>query len=594
MSIRYKVSALVCGLLVVGAAVASSLTYLELRRAALSSAQQRMTAVTDQLATLLVASADEVKAQTIGLASDVAVLEYLRAPNEETRRAVEIALDSVADDGGAPDLVEMRRPDGTSLLAMGDNSLTGETPTVMGLGSRLEQGDSAIVGPFEIRDEAVTYGAAAPILENGELLGYVVQRRRVGGPQNNSGQIRGLIGSASALYVGNTSGDVWTDLAGVAPAPPVDLSPAGDTLLEYDRDGAGRQLAAARRVPGLPWLVLLEFPRGPVIAGARDTAARLAAIMALLTIAGTVMAWLVSRSMLWPLADAADAAGAIAQGNLGRRIDSEGDDELGELAAAFNTMAERVEKAQARLEQKVKERTAELQAVNEELEAFSYSVSHDLRSPLRSIDGFCQALLEDAEDDLDETGRGHLQRVRAASQRMAQLIDDLLELSRVTRSEMRRQPVDLTVLAQEIATDLTHDQERREEVVVARNMKVSGDHRLLRVALENLIGNALKFTGHRSEPLIEIGAEDHGTPTVFYVRDNGAGFDMSYAEHLFTPFQRLHTDSEFEGSGIGLATVQRIIHRHGGRVWAEAEVDRGATIRFTLDDGADLAETGNA
>jgi len=224
-----------------------------------------------------------------------------------------------------------------------------------------------------------------------------------------------------------------------------------------------------------------------------------------------------------------------------------------------------------------------LNAANHELEAFSYSVSHDLRAPLRALDGFSQILLEDYSEQVGAQGRDYLQRVRAASQKMGELIDALLVLSRVTRSEMRREPVDLSALAQAVLAELRgSDPQRQVAVSVAEGLSASGDPRLLRAALGNLLGNAWKFTSRTAGARIEVGRLAAVEPPTFFVRDNGAGFDMAYAERLFSAFQRLHGPNEFAGSGIGLATVQRIIQRHGGRAWAEGQVGRGATFYFTL------------
>ncbi len=243
-----------------------------------------------------------------------------------------------------------------------------------------------------------------------------------------------------------------------------------------------------------------------------------------------------------------------------------------------------VQKLNAELELRVIERTAELAAANKELEAFSYSVSHDLRAPLRSIDGFSQALLEDYAESIDAQGQNYLQRVRAASQRMAQLIDDMLNLARVSRGDMRREQIDLSRMVREVSEQLHREEpERAVEVIIADNINARGDARLLRIALENLLGNAWKFTSKQRSARIEFGVrEGDAGEDVFFVRDDGAGFDMAYSDKLFGAFQRLHSASEFEGTGIGLATVQRIIHRHGGRIRAESEVDRGATFYFTL------------
>jgi PAS domain S-box-containing protein len=235
------------------------------------------------------------------------------------------------------------------------------------------------------------------------------------------------------------------------------------------------------------------------------------------------------------------------------------------------------------LEERVAERTAQLQAVNRELEAFSYSVSHDLRAPLRHINGFSQALLEDYADELDEVGKSYLQELRGASQEMAQLIDDVLQLARVTRSDMRREVVNLSELTHVVIAELQkRDPERTVAVQIEEGLVASGDKRLLRIALSNLIGNAWKFTSKREHGELTFGKERKGAETVYLVRDNGAGFNMEYAGKLFGAFQRLHTTREFEGTGIGLATVQRIINRHGGRVWAEGAIDQGATFYFTL------------
>jgi light-regulated signal transduction histidine kinase (bacteriophytochrome) len=242
-------------------------------------------------------------------------------------------------------------------------------------------------------------------------------------------------------------------------------------------------------------------------------------------------------------------------------------------------------RANAELEQRLREYATNAEAATKELEGFCYSVSHDLRAPLRSIDGFTHALIESCSDKLDPVGREYLQRVRAASQRMGQLIDDLLHLSRVGRREMHMQEVNLSDLAVGVLRDLqSPEASRRVEVVITPELYGRGDERLLKIVLENLLGNAWKFTSKTSRARIEFGREEKDGREAFYVRDNGAGFDMTYADKLFMPFARLHSANEFPGTGIGLSIVQRIINRHGGRLWAEGKPGGGATIWFALAD----------
>jgi GAF domain-containing protein len=269
---------------------------------------------------------------------------------------------------------------------------------------------------------------------------------------------------------------------------------------------------------------------------------------------------------------------------------SEADERLlvtiaGQLATAIERLRVEAElrRLNAELEGRVQERTAALQAANAELEAFTYSVSHDLRAPLRALDGFSHVLLENYGGGLDADGRHYLERVRQAGERMTQLIDDLLRLSRITRAELRREPVNLAALARAVTAELHSAHPGRQvEVAIADGLTASGDARLLRVALENIFSNAWKFTRQRAQARVEMGVLPGDDTPIYFVRDNGAGFNMAYADKLFGAFQRLHSAEEFPGTGVGLAITQRIIVRHGGRVWAESAVDRGTTLFFTL------------
>lgn len=283
---------------------------------------------------------------------------------------------------------------------------------------------------------------------------------------------------------------------------------------------------------------------------------------------------------------------AVAQGDLGQHVPPDAllCTEFDSLAESFNRMTTNLRQSRQQLneynknlEQQVAERTRQLDVTNKELEAFSYSVSHDLRAPLRRIDGFSEMLLEDYQDKLDEQGKDYLRRVRHSARRMSTLIDDLLALSRVSRSTLTRQMVDITALANAtLALLREREPERTVETHVETDLHADADPRLVAIVFDNLLGNAWKYTSKTSPASIAVGSQEREGARVFYVKDNGAGFDMRNTSKLFGAFQRLHSDDDFPGTGIGLATVKRIITRHGGQIWAEAEIGKGATFFFTL------------
>lgn len=262
----------------------------------------------------------------------------------------------------------------------------------------------------------------------------------------------------------------------------------------------------------------------------------------------------------------------VEGGNLDHVIDFSSKDEVGLLTESFNKMVK-----------SLKKHTSDLKDLNREMESFSYSISHDLRAPLRAISGFSQALIEDYAGKLDEKGQDYLKRLDAASVNMGELIDDILTLSQMTRHELRASHVDLSALAQTIALQLKKSEpDRRVEFVIQKDMAAIGDANLIKIFLYNLLENAWKFTSKNDSAHIEFGSTTQNSRTIYCVRDNGVGFDMQYTNKLFIPFQRLHKPDEFPGTGIGLATVQRILSRHSGRIWGEAEVDRGAKFYFTI------------
>jgi len=276
-------------------------------------------------------------------------------------------------------------------------------------------------------------------------------------------------------------------------------------------------------------------------------------------------------------------AGALREEDFLRNYSQMVAGKLEEKVRELSEVNESLLRLNGELERRVVERTAQLEAANRELEMFSYSISHDLRAPLRHIDGFSQALVDEFASKLNTTGREYLERIRRSSRRMMDMIDALLELSRYARVTLKKEVVDLSAMAKEVAAALSQSQPEREvRVEVAEGLSVRGDASLLKVVLEHLLSNAWKFTESRKDALIEFGAVQWEGRLAFVVRDNGVGFDMNYADKLFAPFQRLHSQEEFPGRGIGLAIVKRIVSRHGGKVQAEGELGKGATFTFTV------------
>ncbi len=572
-SIERKLPLLVSALLLVVGIALLTVGYGEVRRAARQIADERLTRADSAIANLF--QTGQQRSRLTTLAKDPTLAAFLNSGSRRTRDSSLATMRRIVTDTSSNSALELLDSTGHALLRTGRFDAAARMLSV-------PAGDSTVVGPLLRRDTTLYYAAAATVRRDGRLLGSVQQIARVNLNERTRKALTGLAGGDVAYLLGNTSGDPWTDFESIIPAPPPSVR-TSRTPVPYERAEAKR--AAATVIPGTPWSVIAELPSRRILAPARAYLVTMAPIAAVIVLIGAMIAWWGSHRLTKPLREVTMAAEAIAGGNLDQRVGVRRGDELGRLAASFNTMAEQVARSHHRLEEQVARRTEALEGTNAELESFSYSVSHDLRAPLRAIHGFARILLDDHKAQLDPEAQRLLAVIDQNTRRMGQLIDDLLAFSRLGRKEIAAAPVDMRELAQAVSEDARRTEAARRgslDIRIDPLPLARGDRALLRQVLGNLVQNAVKFTRGKDSARIEVGSRPDGGQTVYYVKDNGAGFDPRYADKLFGVFQRLHRTEEFEGTGVGLAIVKRIVQRHGGRVWAEGKIDEGATFYFTL------------
>ncbi|MFB3903985.1 MAG: ATP-binding protein [Acidobacteriota bacterium] len=593
MRIRQRLPLLIGGL-ILGVIIAFSFTsYRGVNDAAFEVAEDRLRSLTHQLAETFRVLARDLRATIQAAAQDPSVRDCIRTPRPASYTAATEVLEPLVPPRDRAVLaVELWNARCERVLAVPQPMESACANIQKEFKDYGGKPDSCVIAPLRPSGDLMIYPVIAAVLEEGQPAGYLVQWRRLGWAEQ-ARELAKLLGTPGGCFLGNDRGRIWSDLATLVPPPPVEVRETSQ-IQRYRRENNQRVIGLAERITGTPWFVLIELQEEVVLAPGARFLQRVTAIGLVLLAIGLGCAWLLSRRITAPLHSLTAAATAIAGGDYSRTVDIRTGDELEELSNAFNTMVARVRDSRQELESRVRERTAELQERtaelqerNAELDAFAYSISHDLRSPLRHIDGFIDLLQKHAAGMLDEKGNRYLRIVRESSEQMAALIDDLLSFSRMRRAEMEMACLDLDNLVHEVIAELDRDSHGRRVVWnVGKLPLVRADRSMIRQVLLNLLGNALKYTRPREEAMIEVGAAgDAGElrgQVVVFVRDNGVGFDMKYAHKLFGVFQRLHGETEFEGTGIGLANVRCIISRHGGRAWAEGVVDRGATFYFSL------------
>jgi len=578
-SIERKLPLLFSVLLLAVVLVMLGAAYGQVRTSALSFASERVKRSTKEWVNASVRSTAQQRSQVATLVADPGVRDFVASGGKRGRDWALAAMRRIAPDNTPNVAMEVWDDGGHRLLLRGDSAFASEP-------APLPASDSGVVSPYRVQRDTLILSDMQAVVRRGPegaVIGRVVVVRRLNVSAQARQTLTGISGGDMSLLIGNADGGVWTDLEKVIPAPPAAARAEHDSALAIPYVRGDAKIGAAARIPGTPIMFISELPRRTVLAPTQVYLRRMSLIAAVIVLVGAFGAWWVSRGITDPLNHLTTAAAAIASGDLARRVDVPGHDELGRLGNSFNTMAGEVQRARSDLEGQVVERTRALSETNAELEAFSYSVSHDLRAPLRAIHGFARILLEDHGAGMDGEAKRVLGVIDENTRRMGQLIDDLLAFSRLGRKEIETARVDMAELVRGVVDEIRrHAGDRPLEITVGALPPARGDRNMLRQAVTNLLDNAAKFTRKRTPGRIEVGSQANGAEAVYYVKDNGAGFDPRYASKLFGVFQRLHRAEEFEGTGVGLAIVQRVVQRHGGRVWAEGKLDGGATFYFTL------------
>lgn len=582
LSIQKRLPLLICILLLCVIIAFSLIAYFGLKRAALQMGKERLANLTVQVGSMFGQAGPTLLTATKTAAAQDPVKKYL-SPG------------FAGPDTAALRILEKLRPDSTWVLtqlldarrkpvlqsALPGSHITIDTDSLIsdaGMGP-----DSVKIGKLSLLDSSIYYPVIATVMDQKQVVGYLVRWRIQKASTKNLNQLSQLLGNNATLYVGNKDGSLWTDMNRAVAPPPIDLKDP-DNMFEYTRSQTDPVIATVQPIANTQWLVLVEISRGSILQVANRFLKWIVVMGTVLIAAGIFLAWLTSRTITRPLKKLTAAAASIAAGDYRSPVEETGSrDELGQLARTFNSMAVEIDHARQGLEKKVRLRTAELEKANKELESFSYSVSHDLRAPLRAISGYAMLLKEEYASKLDPEANRFADRIISNAKMMGQLIDDLISFSQMGRKAVKNQHVDMNMLVQTCLAELTEQVHDIDYDIKINDLPACrGDENLIKQVWMNLIGNALKYSSKQTNPRIEIGCRQQDTLNVYFVRDNGVGFDMQYAHKLFGVFERLHSHEEFEGTGVGLALVKRILNQHSGEVWAESVPGEGASFYFSL------------
>jgi signal transduction histidine kinase len=582
LSIQQRLPLLICVLLLSTMITFSWISYIGVKNAALKTAKERLLSLTGQLSSLFSQSAQVTLALTNAAAGQESIKKYLRGDTEFRMEVTEdlkkLRLDSTWV------LVELLDMNRQPLLRSGRDSIESRVNFDSLLTATRHSDSLTGVGKIYLLKDSMYYPITVAVYDNKQVIGYLVRWKLLATTPKTLEQFSQLLGTKAKLYIGNNDGTLWTDMIKSVSYEQLDTAQIQQPF-EYS-DQAGKQvIASAKPISNTAWLVSVEFPRQLVLDSANNFLRWIIIIGSILVAIGIFLAWLMSRNITHPLNKLTEAALILAGGDYSSPVKIDRKDELGKLAMAFNSMAVQVRNAQQNLEKKVTERTIQLETLNKELEAFTYSISHDLRAPLRGIIGFTAILEEEYASKLDDEAKRITSIIKKNTLKMGRLIDGLLTFSRMERQDIAKMEIHTNEMVKEVIDSLQQQNTGQHIDWVLHNMPdIKGDINMIQQVWVNLISNAIKYSAKKEHPRIEIGSFIQNGQTAFFIKDNGVGFDEKYRDKLFKVFQRLHSVDEFEGTGIGLALVEKIISKHGGKVWAAGETDKGAGFYFSVPD----------
>lgn len=578
LSIQQRLPLLICVLLCSIVLTFSFASYYAVKKGALDTGKQRVRLLTNNFASMLAQSYQSLTTAMLGVVKQNSIKTHLLSGGFKEASETHTLLNKLKRDTSWV-LIELLDSTKKPVLQLGDTTAANRLNLQTIFADQKPAVNTCTVGKIYAFGNTMYYPVLACVTDSNNVIGYLVSWRLISSSPQENEQLYKLLGPGAALLVGNADGSVWTNLMKPIAAPQLNNA-QGKDYFTYNNEQGKDVIAAVQQIPGTVWQVLVEFSIQNLVEPATRFLNWIFIADLLLIAIGILITWAMSRNITRPLNELCASATAIAAGERTALVKSNRLDELGKLVNAFNIMAEKIQLTQSDLEKKVKDRTLKLEAAKNEMESFSYSVSHDLRAPLRAVIGFATILEEDYASRLDDEAKRICATIKKDAVKMGHLIDDLLAFSKLGRHSIAKTIINSNKMVKEVVESMNSDTHINWNIEPLPDIK--GDATTIRQVWFNLVSNAVKYSQTRVVPTIHIGAIAKDNQVTFFVKDNGVGFDQKYASKLFKVFQRLHTAEEFEGTGIGLAIVEKIITKHGGTVSVTAGKDKGAVFYFTL------------